>query len=50
MEDSLGFAPPSPNHSFISFPELYDKNENGEVSSFFDKLQSNDFEDLSLVD
>ena len=41
MDDSLGFIPPSPNHSYISFPELYDKHE--EVSQFLDKLQNGDF-------
>jgi hypothetical protein len=43
-------VPASPNHSFISFPELYDKLDNGSVSDFLDKLNSSDYEDLNGID
>jgi hypothetical protein len=47
LEDSMEIEliPPSPNYSCVSFPELYEKESQHDVSDFLEKLQHSDYED-----
>lgn len=47
LEDSMDIdlIPSSPNYSCVSFPELYEKESQHEVSDFLEKLQQSDYED-----
>ncbi len=47
LEDSMeiDLIPPSPIYSCVSFPELYEKDSQHDVSDFLEKLQHSDYED-----
>ena len=53
IDDSIDLVMPSPNRSYMQFPQLYEKDyhhHDNDMSGFLDKFPHSDYEDLPGID